>query len=244
MERKKYILSLFLLICTLSLMASTYKKQIYEAYITGKMSNWKMLITQMEKEAAPANESILELINYQYGYIGWCIGTSRKDEARIYIEKMETLIDKLGKANYKPSHLAAYRSALYGFNIGLNKMKAPFLGPKSMEYAKKAMKTDPSNPFGYLLYANILYYTPDLFGGSKEDAMNHYLLALRKSEANREAFVIYNWNYLSLLTTIASAYYNWGENENAIIYLKKALQTEPGYQWVKNELYPKFNKNK
>lgn len=244
MERKKYILSLFLLICTLSMSASTYKKQIYEAYITGRMGNWKNLITQMEKEVMPGNESVLELINYQYGYIGWCIGTARKEEARIYMQKMESLMQQLEKKNFQPSYIASYKAAMIGFRIGLNKLQAPFIGAKSIDFAKNAIKTDASNPMGYLLYANILFYTPDLFGGSKEEAISHYLMAIRKMESNKEKFVTDNWNYLSLLTTIATAYHTWGQKDKALQYLNKALQTEPGYQWVKNELYPKFNKNK
>lgn len=51
-----------------------------------------------------------------------------------------------------------------------------------------------------------------------------------------------NWNYLSLLTKIAEAYHALGDNKTALNYLKKTLHIEPGYLWVKNELFPAYLK--
>jgi len=53
-----------------------------------------------------------------------------------------------------------------------------------------------------------------------------------------------NWNYLNLLTVIATAYYEYNQQDKALTYLQKALKTEPEFQWVKKELYPKFSKKK
>ena len=216
-----------------------YSKQIYEAYISGNMSAWKSILLETQNQPKQSNAKLMEVINYQYGYIGWCIGTDKKTEAKNWMEKMNQNLDILEKRNYQPAMVQAYRGAMIGFRIGLNKYQAPFIGQKSLDYAKSAMQIDPKNPAGFILYGNILFYTPQFFGGSKDEAINHYLEALKKMETNK-SLTQQNWNYLSLLTVIANAYYEYGQSEKALTYLKKALQVEPNFQWVKNELYPKY----
>jgi tetratricopeptide (TPR) repeat protein len=171
------------------------------------------------------------------------VGTGRKNEAKQWMDKMQANMDYLEKRQYEPASIEAYKAAMIGFRVGLNRLQAPFIGPKSVEYAKNAMKADPQNPMGFLQYANILHFTPGLFGGSEVEAMKHYLLALRKME-QKMSFYHENWNYLSLLAAIATAYYEYNQREKAIEYLRKALQVEPDFQWVKKELLPKYLKNK
>ncbi len=240
MERKKYwiIVALMFIMHTTSANEG-YNKQIYEAYISGDMSAWKSVLLKTQNLPKQNNASLLEVINYQFGYIGWCIGTGKKTEAKKWMEQMDQNLDILEKKNYQPAMIQAYRGSMIGFRIGLNKYQAPFIGQKSIDYAKSAMQLDPKNPSGYILYGNILYYTPQLFGGSKDDAINHYLEALKKMESNKSS-IHENWNYLSLLTVIANAYYEYDQSEKALTYLRKALQAEPNFQWVKNELYPKY----
>lgn len=244
MERSKYILIIMIsLVFTAIANAKTNQQQIYEAYKNGDMSRWRNIVLNLEKAESQSDAYRLELINYQYGYIGWCVGTGRKNEAKLWMEKMQANIDLLEKKQYEPASIEAYKAAMIGFRVGLNRLQAPFIGPKSVEYAKNAMKADPQNPMGFLQYANILHFTPGLFGGSDVEAMKHYLLALRKMEQKMNIYRE-NWNYLSLLAAIATAYYEYNQKEKAIEYLRKALQVEPGFQWVNKELLPKYLKNK
>jgi len=244
MEGKKYILSIFMLMLLYPLVAeSVFSNKIYDAYITGNMSQWKSLLLETEQQKNQSSAFILEQINYQYGYIGWCLGTNKKTEAKQWMEKMEKNLDILQKRNYQPSMIAAYRGSMIGFKIGLNKLQAPFIGGKSISFAKSAMESDPKNPLGFFLYGNILFYTPEFFGGAKDEAMSHYLQALKNME-NNPSWTNNNWNYLNLLTVIATAYYEYNQQDKALIYLQKALKIEPEFQWVKKELYPKFSKKK
>jgi tetratricopeptide (TPR) repeat protein len=244
MERKKYFIILLVsLLFTTIASAKSYKQQIYEAYISGDMNRWRSIVLNMEKAENYSDAFRLELINYQYGYIGWCVGTGRKNEAKQWMEKMQANMDILEKKQFEPASIEAYKAAMIGFRVGINKLQAPFIGPKSVEYAKNAMKADPQNPMGFLQYANILHFTPGLFGGSDVEAMKHYTLALRKMESKTNIYRN-NWNYLSLLAAIATAYYEYNQKEKAIEYLRKALQVEPGFQWVSKELLPKYLKNK
>ena len=57
---------------------------------------------------------------------------------------------------------------------------------------------------------------------------------------SNENFAQQNWNYLSLLTSIAKAYEVTGRKAMAKLYYEKILKIEPNFMWVKNELYPKI----
>ena len=71
MERKKY----WIIILLIAFMDTTsanegYSKQIYEAYISGNMSAWKSILLETQNQPKKNNAQLMEIINYQYGYIG------------------------------------------------------------------------------------------------------------------------------------------------------------------------------
>jgi tetratricopeptide (TPR) repeat protein len=216
---------------------TSVKSVIYDAYVSSSMSVWKKTMDGMALEPSKSNERELELLNYEYGYIGWCIGNKKTAEARKYIERGQQRIELLMKKSYKISMLHAYKSAFYGFEIGLNKAKAPFWGKKSIDEAKRAVATDDSNPYGHIQLGNIEYYMPAVFGGSKKEALEHYLKA---EQLMSRGDVKNDWNYLSTLTLIAGAYETLGNYEKADACYRKILGISPQFSWVKNDLYPKF----
>ena len=130
------------------------------------------------------NEQLLELVNYQYGYIGYCIGFKKRDEARRYLALAENNIEILEKRNYKLSDIHAYKCAFYGFKIGLNKLSAPVNGMKSLDHAKKALELDNENYFAWIQYGNIQFYMPAAFGGSKKEGIEYFLKAKQMLEKN------------------------------------------------------------
>jgi len=145
MERQKHILVVFLLfLFTLNSKADD-NTDIYKAYINNDMTKWKRIIDKMNKENNINKDYKLKMLNYQYGYIAWCIGNKRNDEAEEYIDLAETNIQFLEDQSYKLSLVNSYKSALFGFKIGLSWYKAPFLGPKSINCAIEAINIDKSN---------------------------------------------------------------------------------------------------
>ncbi len=242
MERSKYILiTIRAFLVATGVRSADYKTDIYHAYIGNDMKKWKNSIDLMSSQSDKTNDFILQLINFQYGYIAWCIGNNKKDEAEIYLEAAEKNISILEKKAYKLSYLNSYKSAFYGFKIGLNVFKAPFLGPKSIACALSAIEQDQANPYAYMQYANAQYYMPVAFGGSKKTAITYYLKAQKLMETTHEPQQ--DWNYLSLLAIIGKAYEETGNDNLAQFYYQKILKIEPNFLWVKNELYPKI-KNK
>lgn len=242
MERAKYFILTFFLCLSYNVLQASFKTEIYKAYLNGDMVLWKVTIDKMEQARHEQSDSILELVNYQYGYIAWCIGNKKNDEASKYLAKGRANIQLLEKMKHKLSELVAYKSAFNGYEIGLNKAKAPFIGTKSIDWALQAIQLDKNNPFGYLQYANCQFHMPSIFGGSKTTALEYYLKTEKLMESN-EYFTQQNWNYLSLLTSIAKTYEVTGRLAMAKLYYEKILKIAPDYLWVKKELYPKILKN-
>jgi len=242
MERTKYRLILILLLLQgfLQIKAS-FRSEIYYAYVHNRMDIWKNAIDRMDSEESKTNELLLELVNYQYGYIGYCIGYKKRDDAKKYLELAERNIEVLEESKFSPSLINAYKCAFYGFRIGLNKLSAPINGLKSIEHARSALALDKENYFAYIQYGNIQFYMPAAFGGSKKEGIEYFLKAKELLEKN-PSDLIENWNYLSLLVVIGQSYSYINELDSSKAVYEYILKLEPEFLYVKNELYPRLLK--
>jgi tetratricopeptide (TPR) repeat protein len=239
MEGKKCkLIALFLLMLSTSMFAED-RSDIYKAYVSNRMDLWKAVIDRIESSKPSGNETILELINYEYGYIGYCLGFNKEKEAEKYLTLAENNTSKLEKVGYKPSLLHAYRSAFYGFRISLNKISAPVNGRKSLNHAKSSIELDDNNYLGHLQYGNALFYMPAAFGGSKKEALEYFGKARMILEKNPSALKG-DWNYLNLLVIIAQSYESMGQYSCAKAEYDNILKLEPELLYVKNDLLPKM----
>jgi tetratricopeptide (TPR) repeat protein len=239
MERKKYSVVIILLLAGVMAKGADYRSEIYKAYIGNRMDLWKKTIDEMSRQKTDDPAWLLELVNYQYGYIGWALGNNQKKEASKMLDEAVVNISKIEKAGYQPSWVHGYKSAFYGFKISFNPLKAPFIGPKSMEQAKLSVETGPSNYFGFVQLGNIWFYMPAAFGGSKKKALE-YLLDAQKLMEKDAGQLKGNWNYMSLLAFIGQAQMEIKEYTEAKTTFDKILKLEPGFSWVKDELYPQL----
>lgn len=222
------------------LVFSQNNEKILSFFVSDKMNEWKSFIDNNEVLFRDTPEKKLEFVNYQYGYIAWCVGKKKYDEAKKYIEKAENTLDELEKIEFSLSSVYAYRAAFLGFKVAMSPLKAPFLGPKSVNNAEHALKLSQDNWFAHLQMGNIKFYSPSIVGGSKTEALNSYLRAKKILETN-DSYKS-NWNYLNLLVSIANTYIELDNFDLAKKYYETTLSIYPNFHWVKNELYPELNK--
>jgi tetratricopeptide (TPR) repeat protein len=232
-------LSIFIVSIFSVTLKSQYKSEVYSAYVNNKMDQWKRVIDRMETGKVRYDETILELINYQYGYIGYCIEFDKTADAKKYFSLANNNIEKIEKKGYNLSTLNSYKAAFYGFRISFNKFTAPLNGPKSLDHAKIALKQDSSNYLANIQYGYALYNMPEVFGGSKAEALKYYLRAKNILEKNPE-LTKQNWNYMNLLILIGRTYANLQDYASAKVFYEKVLTLEPGFLYVRDELYPKL----
>jgi len=222
---------------------SPFKQQIYQAFISGKMDNWKTAVDEMEQQKRKQSAYLQDLINYQYGYVAWCLGKNKKDDARKYLSLLEENLELLKTTTGETAEYHAYSAAAYGFKIGLSAWRAPFFGPKSMDHAERALEKNSQSFQANMEMGNIWNHMPAIFGGSDEKALKYYSTALEiienKSDETREN----NWVYLNLLTLVGQIQQELGNPETAKKYFEQALQIEPGFVWVKEELLPSLKMN-
>ncbi len=237
----KFLLTFILLgLLAFSLQASN-QDDVYNCYVNNRMPVWKSLIDQLNSKSDKSNELLLELVNYQYGYIGWCLEKNRKDEALDYLKLADENVKRLESLKFELSLVNAYKAAFYGYHIALSKFSAPFIGPKSSDCAKRAVQLDPNQPFGYIQLGNVKFHSPSLMGGSKTEAFVYYLKAKTMMEKNGTQ-IRGDWNYLSLLVTIAQAYIATNNLASAKLMYEEILKFEPEFTWVRDDLYPQLLK--
>lgn len=235
MERKKNILIVVFLILPFLLFASE-KERIYNAYVQNKMNDWKVVIDKMGRKNPNNVHFVAELVNYEYGYIGYCLGVDQKKEAKHYLELAENRLEWLEENSFNPSIIHAYKSAFYGFRIGLSPIKAPVIGPKSMKQGELAVAADSTNSMAYIQQGNAQFYMPAVFGGSKTEAIKRFKKAEKLMTLNGRPDE--DWNYLSLLVLIGQSYEELKNWDLAKEYYNRALKAEPEFKWVKDELLP------
>lgn len=219
--------------------SSGYKSRIYNFYINGNMAGWEGVVREMElylKQAPDATLIKNELLGYYYGLAGYHISQKEKKSASAYVAKGESIIAELLAKESGNANATAYQAAFLGFRIGINNLRAMTLGMKSADLSKAAYLKDSLDPQVMTERANVLYYSPSFAGGDKQEAMRLYQKAVLLLE--RGNMTKGNWFYLSLLTNIARLLEESGDLMQAEALYKKILQTEPGYRWVRDELYP------
>lgn len=238
MERKNDIIITLLLVFVFSGGAfASNKEKIYEAYINNRMNDWKAIIDSLEQNKTENAGYLSELVNYQYGYIGYCLAEDDDKNAKHYLDLAEENLEILENKNFNPALVNAYKAAFWGFKIGLSPIKAPIYGRRSIKHADLSLEQNNKLPFAHVQYGNAYFYMPAIFGGSKEVAVEHFLLAIEEMEASPEELKN-DWNYLSLLSLTGQSYEELNEFKKAQVIYEKALEFEPDFKWIKDELYP------
>jgi tetratricopeptide (TPR) repeat protein len=231
----------FILLSNSLQLNTSYRTEIYSAYVNNKMDLWRDVIDRMDTIPEKSNDLLLELVNYQYGYIGYCTGFDKKEEAKNYLDLAQRNIEILEKCNFKLSVINSYKAAFYGFRIGLNPISAPVNGFRSIDCAKMALNLDSANYLAYVQYGNMKFYMPSALGGSKKVALEYYLKARDLLEKETDS-ITGNWNYLSLLVVLGQTYTYLNDYLSAQKVYDNILKIEPEFFYVKDDLYPKLLK--
>ncbi|MCK3684133.1 tetratricopeptide repeat protein [Maribellus sp. YY47] len=241
MERKSCTLIVMLILVPM-LLAASWKTRIYRAYTGNDMRAWKAAMDEMENQKTNDPAYLAELVNYQYGYIGYCLGIDDDDAAKNCLEQAEKNLDQLEQLGFSSATINAYRSAFFGYKIALSPIKAPFFGPKSIKAAEQSILADPKNPLAYVQLGNAEFHMPAVFGGTKTKAIEYFQKAEKLMEENPETWITQNWNYLNLLALIGQSFEALNKYEEAKSYYSKAVNAEPTFKWVKDELLPNLDK--
>ncbi|MFH0842631.1 MAG: hypothetical protein V1903_08430 [Bacteroidota bacterium] len=237
MGYKKSRVVVFLLILALGQARTSFGQDIYHAYIRNRMDDWRIFIDQLQNLGNKTDTLILELVSYQYGYIGYCMTFDKREEAGKYLDLAEKNIEFLEKKKFMLPDVYSYKSALYGFRMKINPLTVPYNGLKSIRYAKLALELDCGNYMAHIQNGNVYCNMPASIGGSVRKGLSSYLKArelLEDDPGGTEG----KWQYLNLLTVIAQSYSSINDLSSAKSTYENILQLEPGFVYVRDILYP------
>lgn len=239
---KRFLMVFFFLqICfsLSSLFAEPNKQIMFHTYLSGDMSYWKAQIDRMRDSDQLSADDERLLLLYEYEYIGYLLGQKRNSEAALYFPDAQKRLKRLLQQG-SDAQLEALMAAFTGYEIGLSPYKAPFIGSKCFEHAQKAMQLAPEEPWGFLQLANVKYYAPSVFGGSKSASLELFLEAKKRFQ-KRDSY-LNTWQYPSLLRAIAQNYEALGDFNMALQCYNSILKQYPGYKWVSEVLRPNLLK--
>lgn len=228
--RKFLTLSFIWLFVPVLVSGQSFNEQLYPLYLSGKMDTWEVVMNQQSRQLVSYQDHYDLALAY-YGFIGYCLGTDQKDRARAYIDKGEHLAEFLIEKAPSNAAYLALRGAYYGFRIGFQPQKAPFIGPKALKMIHRAVEADPDSPYALIESGNKDWWMPEIFGGSKERAIQAYEKAIRVFDTNPE-LRDKNWYYLNAQMILADWYVEEGMPAKSIYLYRKILTFAPDFEWA------------
>lgn len=236
---KEFLVSMIFLLIVSQTKGQTLDVIKYEAYLQKNHTKCQIAIKQLEQNSdLTKTENLQELIHCYYALTSSLIEKKKRDEAEESIKKGKELIETL--MIKEPTNALAYnyRAVFTGYEIALNKAKAIIKGRSCINDLNKAYQLAPNNPQIIFDKANSLYYPPKIFGGNKKEALIYIKKAISIYEKQNKTR--YNWIYLQLLVLEGHSYELLENDVLAEKSYLKALKTEPNFNLVKNNLYPKL----
>lgn len=237
--KKRVLLSLLIGFLYVTISAqSAYRSEIYDAFVKDDMSLWVSTLEDMkvQYQETGAPELLYDIATSEYGLTGYFLGQEEKERASAYLESLEDHLDILMESEHRIAAAYAIKAATIGFYIGLSPAKAIYLGPRNARYIKRSMEADSTEPMAWIEGGNSLFYRPAIFGGSKEEALAYFLKAARLFEEKDQDDM--NWIYLNTFILQAMCYLEAEQYDRALAIYEELLVKEPGFKWVKDELYP------
>jgi tetratricopeptide (TPR) repeat protein len=225
--------------------ADTYKAYLGNNDVQATKEQWKKAVAgrKAKFEGDTKNPDLLyDLTLAQFGLLTATQRDRDEDLFDDYVEETEKNLETLIDGNKSWGEPKALLAALYGMQMSYSPMKGMFLGAKSGSLMDKALKSAPSSPLVWKLYANSKFFTPETWGGDLKEAVSAYEKAVRLYEASPEK-TKNNWFYIDTLAFLGKAYERDNQVSQAIEVYQEALEAEPEYQWVKSVLLPKARKS-
>ncbi len=124
------------------------------------------------------------------------LGTMESDKSTKdkYFESGKIMIDAACKLEPDNSEVIAMKAfALQMYISVAPRSRALFNNSTLNNLLSKSIELNPENPRAYYLKAAGLFYTPELFGGGKKNALHWFLIADEKYKAAQNEILLPHW---------------------------------------------------
>jgi tetratricopeptide (TPR) repeat protein len=245
---KKILITLTLIACTQWLLAQNVSfeqlnEKAYFAYINSNMFLWKQIASEADKILDLQNgieQDQIKAIKLKYGLIYSCLSNQDETSYNTYIDKTIEQLDILMKKYPNSSDLYSISAAIMSVQMAFSPAKGMTLGSQSGKHISKALELDSSSALAWRQDASSKYFTPKMWGGDINQAIQEFEKAIQLFEAQNQTK---DWVYLDAMAWLGIAYSKTGQKDKAKEIFEKALQIEPNFTWVKNSLLPSVLKS-
>ena len=186
------------------------------------------------------------LAHYYAGLAGYRIANQLSEDAEDRREShVEDAIRHLKRATETDSTMAdawALLAGSYGQMMGMNPMQGMTLGSDADAAIKRAKDLAPENPRVWIIDGTSDFYTPSMFGGDKERALQKFKKAARLAEQESVgAPLAPSWGHAEAYAWIGLAHMEAERYDDAQSAFDTALALNPDFGWVKAVLRPRLN---
>ena len=254
---KKVIQFVFVVLCITGIAHAQNQTNIEALILQGKenvqqaIDVWdlqEMLGSRAFFERLLSDSTYPWLVHYYIGFIDmrifhYHLSQEKKDEAKEFVEDGIAHLEKAVEIKNDFAEAYALLSAMFGNKIALNPILGMTLGMKSGSMLQKAFDLAPENPRVSLIAGQSAYYTPKMFGGGKEKALQHIQKAVACFQTFKpERSVDPTWGHDEAYAYLGMIQMDQGRLEEAKLSFEKALEINPNFSWVKYDLLPKLEK--
>jgi tetratricopeptide (TPR) repeat protein len=161
------------------------------------------------------------------------------DRADQFIDDAIERLERSAELNADFAEAPILLSSVYGTKIAVRPRMAMVLSPRAQRAVEDAERLDASNPRLALVRGISLYHTPEQWGGSKRDALEHLDRAICQfQEADGDPGLAPSWGYDEALAWKGMTLLALGRADDAVQAYGQALRVNPEYAWVREVLLP------
>lgn len=220
------------------------RQRLYVSYKSGDMGEWKRVMEALEISFGRTKSipTLLELTQTQYGYIGYLIGIDEQRAARGVLKQAEENVELILEKQPNHAEALALRASFIAYQLALNPLKAPVLGPRSLAAIDRALELNANSVQALMEKGNAKHYAPAIFGGNPLEATTFYSKALTQMRRENGGEIPQSWMYLNALTQMALAFEKANRLQDALGVYRQIIKIAPDFKWVVEYLYPKLNR--
>lgn len=217
---------------------NSFNQKALQAYTNSNIFMWKQLSKQADQilnNGKFDEKTEIEAIKIKYGLLYACLSNQDENTYEQHIENTLQQLDKLLSKYPESSDLYSISASLMSVQMGFSPMKGMTLGSLSSKHIDESIKLDSLNAMAWRQYASSKYFTPKMWGGDIQEAIekfNHSIALFEQQHKTND------WMYVDAIVWLGIAYQKVGEIEKAKAEFEKALEIAPEFGWVKNQLLP------
>ncbi len=248
---KKLLLAVICFILLVSIVQGQDASKIDSLILNGKkmintaVNNWSM--NEMRNARAYFERLLSDttypwLVHYYIGFTDLrlfynSLSEDDKESAKLFIDNGIEHLEKSVEIKDDFAEGYALLGSLLGNKIGLNPMLGMTLGMKSGRVMYRAFELAPDNPRVSLIAGESSYYTPKLFGGGKEKAMEKIKKAIELFQTFKSQSPLYpSWGYDEAYAYKGMIHTDWEQWEEAKKSFEMGLEINPNNGWISMDL--------